>query len=131
MMNYGKDIYLDNNRDVVFTPDGDVLLQSGPALVAQDVREELSIAFSSVEWNRKAGSHLIENLNGISVDEEIISELERVAIKDPRVDASTVSASKRNDGRFSLSFAVVDSLERVLLLFDLKDLLGCESNDAN
>lgn len=121
-MDYGKDMKLDDNRDVVFTPDGDVLLQDGPRLVAQDVREELSIAFASVEWDRSAGSHLLESLNSTSADDVVIAELERVAIKDPRVDASSVKASKRQDGRFALSFAVVGSLDEMLLLFDLDDL---------
>ena len=124
MMDYGKDIYLDDDMDVVFTADGDVLLQEGAALVAQDVREELSIAFSSVEWDRKAGSHLIECLNSISADEEIVSELERVALRDPRVDASTVDATKMTDGRFSLDFSVVGTLDKVHLLFDLKEIMG-------
>lgn len=124
MMDYGKDIYLDDDMDVVFTADGDVLLQEGAALVAQDVREELSIAFSSVEWDRNAGSHLIECLNSISADEEIVSELERVALRDPRVDASTVDATKMTDGRFRLDFSVVGTLDKVHLLFDLKEIMG-------
>ena len=123
-MDYGKDIYLDDNRDVVFTPDGDVELQDGPRLVAQDVREELSIAFASVEWDRKAGSHLLESLNSTSADDVVMAELERVAIKDPRVDASSVKAVKRQDGRFALSFTVVGSLDEMLLLFDLDDLFS-------
>ena len=121
-MDYGKDMKLDENRDVIFTPDGDVELQDGPRLVAQDVREELSIAFASVEWDRKAGSHLLESLNSTSADDVVMAELERVAIKDPRVDASSVNVRKEQDGRFALMFSVVGSLEDVLLLFDLEEL---------
>lgn len=128
-MDYGKDIYLDGNRDVVFTPDGDVETQDGPRLVAQDVREELSIAFASVEWDRNAGSHLLESLNSTSADDVVIAELERVAIKDPRVDASSVRVEKRMDGRFALSFAVVGSLETALLLFDLKEMFTGVTNE--
>ena len=128
-MDYGKDMKLDENRDVIFTPDGDVELQDGPRLVAQDVREELSIAFASVEWDRQAGSHLLDTLNSTSADDVIIAEIERVAIKDPRVDASTVKAEKRADGRFSLSFSVVGSLETALLLFDLKEMFAGVSNE--
>lgn len=123
-MDYGKDMKLNENRDVIFTPDGDVELQDGPRLVAQDVREELSIDFASVEWDRSAGSHLLESLNSTSADDVVMAELERVAIKDPRVDASSVKAAKRQDGRFALTFVVMGSLEEVLLLFDLDDLLG-------
>lgn len=122
-MDYGKDMKLDENRDVIFTPDGDVELQDGPRLVAQDVMEELSIAFASVEWDRQAGSHLLDTLNSTSADDVVVAELERVAIKDPRVDASSVSAEKMADGRFALSFAVVGSLETELLLFDLEEML--------
>ncbi len=128
-MDYGKDMKLDENRDVIFTPDGDVELQDGPRLVAQDVREELSIAFASVEWDRQAGSHLLDTLNSTSADDVVIAEIERVAIKDPRVDASTVKAEKRADGRFSLSFSVVGSLETALLLFDLKEMFAGVSNE--
>lgn len=128
-MDYGKDMKLDENRDVIFTPDGDVELQDGPRLVAQDVREELSIAFASVEWDRAAGSHLLDTLNSTSADDVVIAEIERVAIKDPRVDASTVKAEKRADGRFSLSFSVVGSLETALLLFDLKEMFAGVSNE--
>lgn len=128
-MDYGKDMKLDENRDVIFTPDGDVELQDGPRLVAQDVREELSIAFASVEWDRQAGSHLLDTLNSTSADDVVIAEIERVAIKDPRVDASTVKAEKRADGRFSLSFSVVGSLETALLLFDLKEMFAGVSDE--
>ena len=128
-MDYGKDMKLDENRDVIFTPDGDVELQDGPRLVTQDVREELSIAFASVEWDRQAGSHLLDTLNSTSADDVVIAEIERVAIKDPRVDASTVKAEKRADGRFSLSFSVVGSLETALLLFDLKEMFAGVSNE--
>ncbi len=128
-MDYGKDMKLDENRDVIFTPDGDVELQDGPRLVAQDVREELSIAFASVEWDRQAGSHLLDTLNSTSADDVVIAEIERVAIKDPRVDASTVKAEKRADGRFSLSFSIVGSLETALLLFDLKEMFAGVSNE--
>lgn len=128
-MDYGKDMKLDENRDVIFTPDGDVELQDGPRLVAQDVREELSIAFASVEWDRQAGSHLLDTLNSTSADDVVIAEIERVAIKDPRVDASTVKAEKRADGRFSLSFSIVGSLETALLLFDLQEMFAGVSNE--
>ena len=128
-MDYGKDMKLDENRDVIFTPDGDVELQDGPRLVAQDVREELSIAFASVEWDRQAGSHLLDTLNSTSADDVVIAEIERVAIKDPRVDASTVKAEKRTDGRFSLSFSIVGSLETALLLFDLQEMFAGVSNE--
>lgn len=124
-MDYGTDAYLDENRDVRFTPDGDLQLQSGPALVAQDVREALSIHVGSVAWDKEAGSYMLDQLNSEQdADLTVCNELERVALDDPRVDASTVTAERLESGTFSLSFVVIGELEASVLLFDLKDLLG-------
>lgn len=122
-MDYGTDLYLDENRDVVIDPAGDLKLQSEAALVAQDIREELSIPFGSVSWDPKAGSHLLDMLNSVDDEEMTIrAELERVALKDPRVDASTVKAEWLSGNRFRLDFTVLGSVEPVKLLFDLDTL---------
>ncbi len=124
-MEYGSDMRLDDKRDIIFTPDGDVEVQDGARLVAQDVVEELSIAFGSVEWDRTAGSHLLSLLNTAEdASSFVVNELERIALKDVRVDAATVLAEQMEDGRFRLSFRVVGELETETLLFDMKDLMG-------
>lgn len=126
-MDYGTDLRLDDERDVIFTPDGDAELQDGVRLVAQDVREELSIVFGSVEWDRATGSYLTDNLNAATdPDSMVMGELERIALKDPRVDASSVSVKRLGEGRYSLFFRAVGSIDPVQLLFDLEDLLGGE-----
>lgn len=124
-MDYGTDLRLDAGRDISFTPDGDVLLQNGAALVAQDIMEELAIVFGSVEWDRSAGSHLIEQLNSAEETEAfVLNELERVALNDPRVDASAVSAERLSGDRYRLVFSVIDHASKEELLFDMADLLG-------
>lgn len=124
MADYGTDLLLDG-RDIVFTPDGDIELCSDARLVAQDVAEELSIAMGSVEWDRKAGSNLLHQLNSAEdADSFVLNELERVALKDARVDASSVSSEKLVDGRFRLSFSVRGTVKPVELYFDLESILG-------
>lgn len=124
-MDYGTDLYLDENRDVVFTTDGDVQLASGARLVAQDIREALSIHVGAVTWDKEAGSTLLDQLNSeLDVDLTVCNELERVALADPRVDASTVVATRLENGTFRLAFAVIGELDEVQLLFDLEDLMG-------
>ncbi len=123
-MDYGTDLYLDENRDVVIDPAGDLKLQTGAALVAQDVREELSIPHGSVAWDPEAGSHLLDMLNSVDDEEMTIrAELERVALKDPRIDASTVKAVWLGGTSFRLDFTVLGAVESVKLLFDLDSLL--------
>ena len=38
-MNYGSDFLLDETGDIIFTPEGEALTVSGPALIAQDIKE--------------------------------------------------------------------------------------------
>ncbi len=129
-MDYGQDFKLDSNRDIIFTPDGDIEITGSAALVAQDIREELSIAFGSVEWDRNAGSNLIYCLNSNTKnDSYILSELERVALKDPRVNAATVESEKLDSGKFKLSFSVLNQIDVQELLFDLEDLFGEDVNE--
>lgn len=125
MPNYGMDFRLDENRDIVFTVSGDAEVVGGPALVAQDIREELSIALGSVEWDVQAGSDLAGALNSAQKqDDWIMSELGRCALKDGRVDAASVQTKKLAYGRFELSFRVLGVMRRNVLLFDLEGIYG-------
>ncbi|WP_020613220.1 hypothetical protein [Sediminispirochaeta bajacaliforniensis] len=124
-MNYGTDIKLGDDRDLVFLPAGDVETISGGALVAQDIAEEASIPRGSVKWDLEAGSELYNFLNDPTASEEgIIQELERLALKDPRVDASSVRGSRLEDGRFQLVFRPLSAVTQEALRFDLADLFG-------
>ena len=124
-MDFGKDIYLDENRDVVFTPSGDVQLVEGAKLVAQDIRENLSIVLGSVYWDTSAGSNLIQALNSSEdLDLTIVNEIERIALEDKRVLASSVDCEILEKGKYKLSFQVVDTIESGELYFDLKELLN-------
>ncbi|MGD1819379.1 MAG: hypothetical protein ACPKOI_05810 [Pleomorphochaeta sp.] len=124
-MDFGKDIYLDENRDVVFTPSGDVQLIEGAQLVAQDIRENLSIVLGSVYWDTSAGSNLIQALNSSEdLDLTVVNEIERIALEDKRVLASSVDTEILEKGKYKLSFQVVDTIESGELYFDLKELLN-------
>ncbi len=124
-MDFGKDIYLDENRDVVFTPSGDVQLIEGAQLVAQDIRENLSIVLGSVYWDTSAGSNLIQALNSSEdLDLTVVNEIERIALEDKRVLASSVDTEILEKGKYKLSFHVVDTIESGELYFDLKELLN-------
>lgn len=124
-MNYGTDIKLGEDRDLLFVPAGDVETVSGGALIAQDISEEASIPRGSVKWDPEAGSNLYNFLNDPTASEEgIIQELERLALKDPRVDASSVRGSRLEDGRFQLVFRPLSAVTQEALKFDLADLFS-------
>ena len=122
MTGFGADVRLDGSRDAVAAASGDLEQISGPALVAQDVAEELAIPRGSLPWDRTAGSDLLLWLNDRSPrDYEVEGELRRVALRDPRVDAATVSAS-RDGGGYLLRFRALGSVAEQVLRFDLPDL---------
>lgn len=124
-MNYGTDIKLGEDRDLLFVQAGDVETVSGGALIAQDISEEASIPRGSVKWDPEAGSNLYNFLNDPTASEEgIIQELERLALKDPRVDASSVRGSRLEDGRFQLVFRPLSAVTQEALKFDLADLFS-------
>ena len=124
-MDYGSDIALNHERDLIFTPAGDVETTTGATLIAQDIAEEASIPRSSVLWDNDAGSDMFDFINDPHAsDEAIIAELERLALKDPRVDAATVRAHRLADGRFELRFHAIGVVTPEALLFDLDDLFG-------
>lgn len=121
-MDYGSDLRLDRDRDAVPDPAGDLMTVSGPALVAQDLAEELSIPRGSLPWDREAGSDLLFWLNDRSPrDYEVEGELRRVALRDPRVDASTVTTARAGAG-YALRFRAIGSPTEQTLRFDLPDL---------
>ncbi len=121
-MDYGSDLRLDADRDAVPDPAGDLAELSGPELVAQDLAEELSIPRGSLPWDREAGSDLLFWLNDRSPrDYEVEGELRRVALRDPRVDAATVTAARDGAG-YALRFRAVGSLAEQALRFDLPGL---------
>ena len=125
MIDYGADIRLDGGRDALADAGGDLARIDGPALVAQDVAEELAIPRGSLPWDRTAGSDLLLWLNDRSPrDYEVEGELRRVALRDPRVDAATVSAARDGDG-YLLRFRALGSVEELALRFDLP---GVERN---
>lgn len=129
-MKYGSDFYLDEDRDFVFTPDGDILTEDTTRLIAQDLREEASIPYGSLPWDPEAGSHFFEMINNIGFqDEDALAELERLALKDPRIDASTVSAEKRTDGKFRLSYSPLGGLPEETLFFDLDKLFTEDADE--
>lgn len=129
-VNYGADIKLGDDRDLHFTQNGDVQTISGAALIAQDIREELSVARGSLAWDTEAGSDMYSFLNDPTASEAaIIGELERLALKDPRVDASSVRGFRDDDGRFELIFRPLSTVSHESLKFDLSDLLDEGSDE--
>jgi hypothetical protein len=85
-MNYGTDFLLVDD-DIVFTPDGDIAVVTGPACVAQDIDQTLKITPGRLIWDKETGSSLPLMLNDAGGSSgAVLAELERVAIADPRVD---------------------------------------------
>jgi len=121
MTDYGTDFKLVDD-DIVFTPDGDVEVVSGPACVAQDIDQELKITPGRLPWDEEAGSTMTLMLNDAGIDADaVISELERVAVKDQRVDPLSVGAVRKTDKRFRLEFRPIDAVSPQTLEYDLKE----------
>jgi hypothetical protein len=120
MTDYGTDFKLVDD-DIVFTPDGDVEIVSGPACVAQDIDQALKITPGRLPWDKEAGSTMLLMLNDAGIDANAaISELERVATGDRRVDPLSVSA-KRNDKKFRLEFRPLGAVSPETLEYDMGD----------
>ncbi|GHU01866.1 hypothetical protein FACS1894147_02560 [Spirochaetia bacterium] len=116
-MDYGTDFLLIDD-DVVFTSDGDILLVSGAAMVAQDIDQTLKVAVGSLYWDKKTGSTMPLMLNDSESDPaSVIAELERVAIADARVDPETVKATV--PGKFRLEFTPMAAVKPEILEYDL------------
>ncbi|MDR1175321.1 MAG: hypothetical protein LBK83_07625 [Treponema sp.] len=118
-MDYGTDFLLVDD-DIVFTPDGDIELVSGPAYVAQDIDQALKIASGRLPWDKEAGSSLPLMLNDAgSSAASVIAELERVAIADRRVDPASVNAQETGPGAFRLEFTPLAAIKPETLDYDL------------
>ena len=104
-MDYGNDFKLDADGDIIFTEDGDIATLDGPALILQDIREELGIPLGALQWDPAAGSVMVSFLNDAGVTEaDILDELERVALADPRIDAASIQAEKITAGKYRVTF---------------------------
>ena len=120
-MDYGTDLKLKDD-DILFTPDGDAEIVSGPACVAQDIARTLKTAPGRLVWDRHAGSSVPLMLNAAGIDTgEVIAELERVAEDDPRVDPLSVRARSVGEGRFRLEFRPLGAVSAETLDYDLEE----------
>jgi hypothetical protein len=108
-LNYGTDFLLVND-DIVFTPDGDVLLVSGPACVAQDIDQALKTGIGRLFWDREEGSTMPLMLNDSVIDNNaVLAELDRVAVKDQRVNPTSVNVYRKDEKTYRLEFSCVGS----------------------
>jgi hypothetical protein len=118
-MDYGTDFFLEDD-DIVFTPDGDAEIVSGPACVAQDIDQTLKTAPGRLVWDKEAGSALMLMLNDVGSDAaSVIAELDRVAVADPRVDPVTVTAKQKDGKTYRLEFGPVGAVTPEVLEYDL------------
>ena len=121
-MDYGKDFKLVDD-DIVFTPDGDVETISGPACIAQDIDQTLKTTKGRLFWDREEGSTMMLMLNDSAVDHNaVLAELERVAIKDQRVDPTSVDVHKKDWRINRLNFRPVGSVDTQTLEYDMNKL---------
>jgi len=120
-MDYGTDFKLVDD-DIVFTPDGDAEIISGPACVAQDIDQELKITSGRLPWDKNAGSSMTLMLNDAGIDANaVITELERVAVNDQRVDPLSVNANRKTQKTFRLEFRPLEAVSAETLEYDLKE----------
>jgi hypothetical protein len=118
-MDYGTDFKLVDD-DIVFTPDGDIEIVSGPACVAQDIDQTLKTVPGRLAWDKEEGSTMMLMLNAAGIDAgAVITELERVATADPRVDPVSVSAKQKDAKTFRLEFRPMGAVTPAVLEYDL------------
>jgi len=118
-MDYGIDFKLVND-DIVFTPDGDAELISGPACVAQDIDQTLKTSKGRLFWDKEEGSTMMLMLNDSASDPNaVIAELERVAIKDQRVNPTSVNPYRKDFKTYRLEFMPLKSVDTQTLEYDL------------
>jgi hypothetical protein len=119
MTDYGSDFKLFND-DIVFTPDGDVELISGPACVAQDIDQTLKTGIGRLFWDKEEGSTMMLMLNDSAIDPNaVLAELERVAIKDQRVNPTSVNPYRKDMKTYRLEFMPIKSVSTQTLEYDL------------
>jgi len=118
-VDYGTDFKLVDD-DIVFTPDGDAELISGPACVAQDIDQTLKTSTGRLFWDKEEGSTMMLMLNDSASDPNaVLAELERVAIKDQRVNPTSVNPYRRDLKTYRLEFMPVKSVTTQTLEYDL------------
>ncbi|MDR0637591.1 MAG: hypothetical protein LBG27_01590 [Spirochaetaceae bacterium] len=118
-MDYGTDFLLEDD-DIVFTPDGDIALVSGPRVVAQDIDQTLKTTPGALSWDKEAGSSMLLFLNDNTVDAAtVIAELERAAIADARVDPDSVKARETGTHKYRLEFMPMGAIKPEALEYDL------------
>jgi hypothetical protein len=119
MIDYGTDFKLVDD-DIVFTPDGDAELVSGAACVAQDIDQTLKTSIGRLFWDEEEGSTMLLMLNDSSVDNNAaLAELERAAVKDLRVDPTSVEVYQKDLKTNRLNFRPVGSVDTQTLEYDL------------
>ena len=118
-MDYGTDFKLVDD-DIIFTPDGDVELVSGPACVAQDIDQTLKTTKGRLFWDKDEGSTMMLMLNDSASDPNaVMAELERVALADQRVDPTSVEVYRKDLKTYRLNFRPVGSVTTETLEYDL------------
>jgi hypothetical protein len=118
-MDYGRDFLLIND-DIVFTPDGDIKIVEGPACVAQDIDQTLKTTPGRLIWDKEAGSTMMLMLNAAGIDTNaVLTELDRVAVDDSRVDPVTVEAKQRDEKKYRLEFRPMGAVTLEALEYDL------------
>jgi hypothetical protein len=118
-MDYGTDFLLEDD-DIVFTPDGDIALVSGPLMVAQDIDQTLKTTSGTLFWDKEFGSSMLLFLNDSAVEAAtVIAELERVAIADARVDPDSVKAYQTGINKYRLEFTPMGAIKPETLDYDL------------
>ena len=118
-MDYGTDFLLVDD-DILFTPDGDIAIVSGPRTIAQDIDQELKIVKKRLIWDEEAGSAMPLFLNDAVDDNAVIAELERITINDSRVNPASVRAEKISFGKYRVSFTPLEAVAPATLDFDLR-----------
>ena len=123
-MSYGEDFLLEEG-DIVFSQDGDAKVVEGAKTIAQDIASELKTPLGGLWWDREAGSKLVLFINESGIDPDVVvSEIERVAIADPRVDPQSVSVEYTGGSRYKLVFTPLQSVSPETLYFDQSEFLG-------
>jgi len=118
-VDYGTDFKLVDD-DIIFTPDGDVELVSGPACVAQDIDQTLKTTKGRLFWDKDEGSTMMLMLNDSASDPNaVMAELERVALADQRVDPTSVEVYRKDLKTYRLNFRPVGSVTTETLEYDL------------
>ncbi len=113
---YGIDFFFDT--DILFTDD-DVRTQSGPALVAQDIKRDTTFPRGSLPWDTHAGSTIPHALGAPDTSPQTMqAELTRIARNDPRIKPQSVSTSYNPAQRtITLRFTPLHKVEPQTLTF--------------